>query len=162
MGSSLTARPLGNSKRGYQMKKKFYVIILITLFLGCNENPISNPKDESEIPVTIENLTGQWSWIKSVDSLNQVVDSPTINYSRAVSITQDYIFREYRNDTLFDNYNFCLKKTMTNYSPDSLCYMDRLDNSRWFNYVVFSLSSKSLVIGYSLPGSNKKVFSRTN
>jgi hypothetical protein len=134
----------------------------MTIFFGCNENPISDPMNESEIPVTIENLTGQWRWIKSVDSLNQVVDNPTTTYTRAVSITQDYIFREYRNDTLFDNYNFCLKKTMTNYSPDSLYYIDRLDNSKWFNYVVFSLSSNTLVIGYSLPGSSKKVFIRTN
>ena len=144
------------------MRKKFYALILIVLFFGCNENPTSNPTEESEIPVTIENLTGQWGWIKSVDSLNQVTDNPTTTYTRAVSIAQDYIFREYRNDTLFDNYNFCLKKTMTNYSPDSLYYIDRLDNSKWFNYVVFSLTSKTLVISYSLSGNSKIVFSRTN
>ena len=144
------------------MKKIFYAIILIAIFLGCNGNPTSNPNDEPEIAVTIENLTGQWKWIKSVDSLNQVVDSPTTTYTRAVSITQDSIFRQYLNDTMVEHYKFCLKKTMTKYSPDSLFYMDRLDGSKWWNYVVFSLSSTTLSIGYGLQGGGKAVLSRVN
>lgn len=151
---------ISTNKRGKNMR--IFLVLLLALLIRCNENPVSNSTDESQIPVTIQNLSGQWEWIKSVDSLNQIVDNPNNSYKRTISITQDYYFSEYRNDTLISKYSFCIKKAMTTNSTDSLCYLDRLDNSKYFNCVIFSLTSKALVIGYALPGSSKRVFSRSN
>ena len=139
------------------MKKYLYVVFLIILFQRCNLNP-SSP-DESEVPVVIENLTGQWYWTQSVDSTNQVADKATSDFFRSIKISQDYTFEEFHNDTLVFDDSFRLLKTILPNAADSLSYMD-WDNSKYFNYVVYSLTSKRLVIGYSWD--YKKIFSRMN
>lgn len=143
------------------MKKNFYATILIVLFIGCNKNPTSSSANEPAIPVTVENLSDQWRWIQSVDSLNQIVDRPTTNNTRAILITQDSTIKEYRNDTLIFSDKFRLGKTMTAYSSDSLSFIDFATSKR-FNYIIFSLTAKTLVIGIGLSNSYKDMYSRIN
>ena len=146
-------------QRGLYMKKYFYLVILIFLFFRCNTNPTSSLSDDHVIPVRIENLTGTWNWTQSLDSTDQVVDRATSDITRSVMITQDYTFKEFRDDTLIFNDTFRLLKTVLPNATDSLCYMD-WDHSKYFNYIVYSLKSKTLVIGYSW--GYKKEFSRNN
>jgi len=143
------------------MKKYFYtfILIVIVLFQRCNSNPTSTLADEPEIPVIMENLTGRWNWTQSVDSTDQVVDGPTSNLARAVIITQDRTFKEFRNDTLIFSDTFNLFKALTPFATDSLSIID-WDNAKYFNYIVFSLTSKTLVIGHF--GNYKSVFFRIN
>ncbi len=140
------------------MKKYLYVVFLIVLFLSCNSNPTS--PDESEVPVVIENLTGQWNWTQSVDSTNQIVDEPTSDVSRSMIITQDYTCKELLNDTVILDDTFRLQKYVLTKETDSLSYMD-WEHSKYFNYVIFSLTPKRLVVGCYTWG-HKKIFSRIN
>ena len=139
------------------MKKYFYVVILIVLSQGCDSNPTSSPTDEPEIPVTMENLTGTWNWIQSIDSTNQLIDQPSSGNTRSLIITQERTFKEYRNDTLIFSDTFSLFKALTPYATDSLSIID-WDHAKYFNYIVFSLTSKNLVIGRF--GNYKSVFTR--
>lgn len=139
------------------MKKYLYVVFLIVLIQSCDSNPTSN--QSSEVPVVIENLVGTWNWVQSMDSTDHVVDQPTSYITRSLLITQDYTFKEFRNDTLIFNDTFQLLKTLLPNATDSLSYMD-WDSSRYFNYIVYSLTSKTLIIGYSW--NYKKVFLRIN
>lgn len=143
------------------MKKNFLPTILLALLIACNTDPTSSVENESAIPVTVENLTGQWRWTQSADSLNRIVDGPTASNTRTISITQDCTINEYRNDTLIFNDKFSLGKGMTGYSPDSLSFID-FATSRRFNYLIFSLTSKTLVIGIGLSNKYKDTYSRIN
>ena len=140
------------------MKNLFYSIIFVGYFFGCSSNPTSSL---TESPVTIGNLTGQWNWIQSVDSTNHVVEESTASNTRSITITLDSTIKEYRNDTLIFIDKFRLIKTMTTFSSDSISVIDFV-TSRRFNYLIFSLTSEALIIGYGLPGSFINQYSKIN
>jgi hypothetical protein len=141
------------------MKKYYFLTILIFLNISCDTTPTSIQKDESEIPVVIDNLTGTWNWIQSVDSTDQVVDAQTSNKTRSIIIAQDYTFEEYLNDTLNFKDKFNLLKTVLSNSIETLSFMDWRTSKR-FNYAIYSLKPKILIIGYSW--GYKQKYSRVN
>jgi hypothetical protein len=141
------------------MKKYLYVVFLIFLLPDCNSELTSDFSDELEVPVVIENLIGKWNWIQSVDSTEQIVEEPTIINTMSILITQDYTFKQYNNDTLFFNDKFNLSKTVLPNTNDTLTFLDWRTSKR-FNYIVFSLKSKTLIIGYSW--GNKSIYIRIN
>jgi hypothetical protein len=158
VGSLLNITPVRHQQRGeLSMKKYFYFSILIFFSISCNTNPTSSEADEPEISVVINNLSGSWNWIQSVDSTDQVVDEPTLNYGRSIVITQDYMFNEFLNDTLVFSDKFNLIKTVLPNTNDTLTVMD-WRTSRRFNYIIFSLKPKNLIVGYSW--SNRSIYSR--
>ena len=140
------------------MKNLFYVSIFVGYFFGCSSDPTSSLP---ESPVTIGNLTGQWNWVQSVDGTNHVVEKPTSSNTRAITIALDSTIKEYRNDTLIFIDKFRLIKAMTNFSSDSLSVIDFATSKR-FNYLIFSLTSETLIIGYGLQDSFKDQYSKIN
>jgi hypothetical protein len=142
------------------MKKYFVFFILIIFFIGCDADPTSSGTDESELPVVIKNLAGKWNWIQSVDSTGQVVDEPTLNNTMSIEITQDYTFRQYRNDTLFFYDKFNLLKTALSNKTDTVTVLD-WNTSKYFNFVIYSLKAKSLIIGITISNIKSK-YSRIN
>lgn len=141
------------------MKTNILFVILLSLVISCDTTPTSNETNNLEVPVLIKNLTGTWNWINSIDSTDQIVDESTPNNTREIIITEDYTFREFRNDTLIFDDNFNLEKTTFQNENDTLTYLD-WSSSRRFNFVVYSLKSKNLTIGYSF--GNKYLYSRVN
>jgi uncharacterized protein YcfL len=147
-------------KRGLSMKKYFVFFILIFFFISCDTNPTSSENDEPELSVVIENLVGRWNWTESIDSTGQVVDESTLNNTRTIEITQDRTFKQYRNDTLvfYDKFNL-LKTTLPN-KTDTVTVLD-WNTSKYFNYVIYSLKSKYLIIGITISNIKSK-YARIN
>lgn len=142
------------------MKKYLYLIILMVLIICCDTTPTSSESDEPEIPVKIENLIGTWNWTQSVDSTGKVVSVPTLNNTRSIIITQDFTFKEFLNDTIFFSDKFNLYMTVLPNTTDTLTIID-WRTSRRLNYIIFSLQSKTLIVGRSL-GKSKDKYSRIN
>ena len=142
------------------MKGYFIILILMLFFISCDTNPTSSESDEPELPIIIENLVGRWNWTQSIDSSDQVIEESTIGNKISIEILQDYTFNQYRNDTLFFYDKFNLYKTILPNKTDTVSIID-WKTSKNFNYIIYSLKEKLLIIGSSISDVKSK-YSRIN
>ena len=141
------------------MKIFSLISIMLVCVVSCDINPASSQTYEPEVPVIIENLAGTWDWIRSVDSIGQVVEESSL-YNTQIIITQDFSFKQYLNGTLFLNDCFNLYKTVIQNTIDTVSVLD-WKTSKYFNYIVYSLKSNTLIIGRSV-SNVKNIYTRKN
>jgi len=117
------------------------VVLVFLHLLACSKT--------SPTQVETDSIYGQWAWQFSIGGISgrDTLTPTRVGFTRRVQFSQDGLFQEFRNDSLFGISQFTITRERTIFSPDSLQVIHFQDSVRFQAQVLWTVSRDSLVLG---------------